>query len=68
MGRQIIKRNRAQCQGCMTILESTKEDDLLVCACKNLVVGGGLVELYRSAQYISKLTEMSEFEFDPTQD
>ena len=66
MGRQIIKRNRAQCRRCNDILESTTESDRVVCRCKNLVVSGGTIELYRSALYISDLVEMAEFEFDPT--
>ena len=65
MGKQIIKRNRARCDACNVILESRGADDKQVCRCKNLMIGGGLDELFRNALYISQMTEMSEFEYDP---
>lgn len=65
MGRQQIKLNRAKCQKCGDTLESLGVEDRKVCKCKNLVVGGGLVELYRQALYISQVVEMSEFDYDP---
>jgi hypothetical protein len=65
MGKQIIKVNRARCDACGIILTSNGAEDKQICRCKNLMIGGGTVELFRNALYISQMTEMSEFEYDP---
>jgi hypothetical protein len=66
MGKQIIKVNRARCDACGDILESRGEEDRKVCRCKNLMISGGNRELVRQALFISQMTEMAEFEYDPT--
>jgi hypothetical protein len=68
VGRQIIKLNSAKCDKCGDILISNSEQDRQVCKCKNLMISGGNVELVRNALFISQMTEMSQFEYDPTAD
>jgi hypothetical protein len=65
MGGQVVKVNRARCDICNTVLTSQSVDDHQICQCKNLMISGGTERLIRSALYDSKITEVSEFEYDP---
>ena len=59
-----IKRNKARCRFCRDIMDATnlETEDLAVCHCGSLAIGGGRIKLTRIVNNWGALQEMSESE------
>lgn len=56
-----IKRNRARCRKCKTVIESKHRHDYVGCKCGAIAVDGGKAYLRRAGR-IKDIEEMSEYE------
>jgi len=61
---QHIKRNRARCRACGSIIESRSCHDYVSCECGGIAVDGGREYLRRTATELDDIEEMSEYEDD----
>ena len=66
MTKRTIKRNRAVCFICDTIIESKHVHDFVTCKCGNVSVDGGRDYIRRAFEDSSKFADMSEFEDETT--
>lgn len=60
-----IKRNRARCRKCITIIESEHRHDYVSCKCGAIAVDGGK-DYLRRAGHVKDIEDLSEYEDETT--